>query len=106
MIKKILFISILFFSVVGFSQKKSLQELTAFPNPFSNTTAISFNTTSSQPVSINIKNVLGKVVYSQKINATSGKNTVPFYRNNLRSGIYIYTIQTNKDFISKRFVIK
>ena len=93
MIKKLLFICILFFAFNGFSQQKSVQKLTASPNPFLKSTTISFKATSNQVVIVSIKNVLGKIVYLTKINAHIGTNTVPFHRKNLKSGIYIYTIQ-------------
>ena len=35
-----------------------------------------------------------------------GQNKIPFDRNDLKSGMYIYAIQSNKEVISKRFVIR
>lgn len=106
MIKKVLFIlCFVSFSSV-FSQEKSVNELVASPNPFLSTTTISFNSTNKQKVLISVKNVLGKTVYFKKVIAYKGNNKLPFKRNDLSSGMYIYAIQTNKEIISKRFVIK
>lgn len=105
MIKKVLFILFLFISTVGFSQK-SLSKLSAAPNPFVTQTKITFNSDSDQTVQLSVKNVLGRIVYSKRHKVEKGKNTIPFSKNDLRPGMYLYAIQNNKEIISKRFVIK
>lgn len=106
MIKKILFILLLSITSLGFSQEKPLESLSAAPNPFTNSTKISFTSTANSNVFFSVKNVLGKTVFRKKIKTKSGKNTIPFYKNDLPSGMYIYSIQNKKKIISKRFVIK
>ncbi len=105
MAKKLLLFIFLCFTTVVFSQK-TLQKLTAAPNPFYNSTSISFNSISKQPVFLVIKNVLGKTVYKKVYTSKIGKNTIFFNRNNLQAGMYIYAIRSRKEVISKRFVIK
>jgi len=105
MVKKLLFISFLFFSILGFSQK-SLEKLSAAPNPFKSLTYIHFESKSEQPIILTVKNVLGKSIFKKQYTAKKGANKIVFYRNNLRSGIYIYLIQSNKEILSKRFVIR
>lgn len=106
MIKKILFILFLSLSVLGFSQEKSIQKLAAAPNPFTNYTNISFNASTKSKVTFSVKNVLGKTVFKKLVATKTGKNTIPFYKNNLPTGVYIYSIQNEKKIISKRLVIK
>ena len=103
--KKLLFLFLLVSSIV-FSQENSINELMASPNPFSNSTTIQFTSSEQQPTLFTVKNVLGKTVHQQSFDAIKGKNSIFFDRRNLISGIYIYAVQSNKDFISKRFVIK
>lgn len=105
MVKKLLLITFICFSTVVFSQK-TLQKLTAAPNPFYNTTKISYTATSKQAVFLVVKNVLGKTVYKKAYKANVGKNTIIFKKNNLQAGMYIYAIRSRKEIISKRFVIK
>ncbi len=105
MVKKILFIIFVFSTSLMFSQK-SLTKLSAVPNPFVNETKIIFNSNKEQNVLLRIKNVLGKTVYTERFKVKKGKNTIPFSKNNLKSGMYIYAIQNNQELISKRFVIK
>jgi hypothetical protein len=106
MIKKILFILFLLLSVNGFSQEKSIDKLSAAPNPFTNSTKITFTTTSSSSIILSVKNILGKTVFKKTYQTKLGKNSIPFYKNNLSTGMYIYSIQDKKKIISKRFVIK
>ncbi|TCP24423.1 putative secreted protein (Por secretion system target) [Tenacibaculum skagerrakense] len=106
MIKKLLFILTVLCASVVFSQEKSVNKLVASPNPFFNSTTITFNSTTQQEVLISVRNVLGKTVFTKKINAQKGLNELPFKRNDLSSGMYIYAIQTGNEVISKRFVIR
>lgn len=106
MIKKILFIFILSISFVGFSQEKTINTLSAAPNPFTNSTKITFNSINTSDIYFTVKNILGKTVYKKTIKAKIGKNSLNFFKNNLATGMYIYSIQNKKKVISKRFVIK
>lgn len=105
MVKKLLFIIFIFFTTLGFSQK-SLEKLSAAPNPFSNSTKITFSSDKEQIVYFSVRNVLGKRVYHNKIVVKKGKNSFPFSKNRLQSGVYIYTLQNSKEKISKRLVIR
>ncbi|MHB0755036.1 T9SS type A sorting domain-containing protein [Polaribacter sp. M15] len=104
--KKLLFIFFLLFTLVNFSQQKPIAELSAVPNPFTNSTKITFKANHKSQVVFTVKNVLGKTVHTQKIEALKGKNSIPFFKGDLATGIYIYTLQDKKYFISKRFVIQ
>lgn len=105
MIRKLLFITFSLISTVAFSQK-SIQKLSAFPNPFTNQTKITFVSDNQQTVVLIVKDVLGKTVYRKPHKVRPGKNSIPFSKNNLRTGMYIYAIQNSKELVSKRFVIK
>ncbi len=106
MIKKILFVLFLLITTIGFSQEKSIDKLSAAPNPFINTTKITFNASNSSSIILSVKNVLGKTVFKKTYKTKTGKNSIAFYKNDLQTGMYIYSIQDKKKIISKRFVIK
>ncbi len=106
MVKKLLFITFLLISTIGFSQEKSIEKLSAAPNPFTRSTTIFFNSTGNQNITLSVKNVLGKTVFKKLYAIKKGKNSIPFSKNNLQSGMYIYTLQNRKQIVSKRFVIK
>lgn len=106
MVKKLLFILLICTAFVGFSQEKNINTLSAAPNPFTNSTSIHFNASNSVEITFTVKNVLGKTILSERITAKKGKNSIPFYRTDLSTGIYIYSIQDKKTIISKRLVIR
>ena len=105
MVKKLLLVLFIGFFYSSFSQS-SIGDVQSSPNPFEKETIITFTSSAYQNAFITVKNVLGKTVYRGYIPARKGKNSFPFKRGDLKPGIYIYAIQSNKDFISKRFVIK
>ena len=84
----------------------TISSMTAYPNPFSVKTQVSFHSTEEQLVEFTVKNLLGKTVYGEKINAKVGYNTIPFHRTNISKGMYIYSLQTDTELFSKRMVIR
>ena len=115
MVKKLLLVLFLIFSTFSFAQQngkiktvslKSIEKVTASPNPFSNFTRISFYNTKEQKVVLLVKNLLGKTVFKQQIPSKIGNNSFIFYKDDLVSGIYLYTVQTEKETTTKRLIIK
>jgi hypothetical protein len=122
MIKNLLFILLLFFTLVGFSQitekysaietskqevfGETLNEVTSYPNPFTVKTKITFYSTIKQNVFFEVKTILGKSVYKQAFTAQLGENEFNFQRNELLAGMYLYTLQTDNEVISKRLIMK
>jgi hypothetical protein len=106
MIKKLLFILFLSMPIIGFSQEKNISNLATAPNPFTNTTEISFNASFDTFIILKVRNILGKTVFKKTYPVKSGKNNITFYKNDIASGMYIYSIQNKNKIISKRFVIQ
>jgi len=118
--KKLLFITFLLIFTISFAQQNeiagsssdnkesptTISSMTAYPNPFSVKTQVSFHSTEEQLVEFTVKNLLGKTVYGEKINAKVGYNTIPFHRTNISKGMYIYSLQTDTELVSKRMVIR
>jgi hypothetical protein len=118
--KKLLLLTFLVFTTFCFSQQSdknntvikrsetpiTLKSVTASPNPFSTKTTINFQSTKSQLIVFTLKNLLGKTVYSEQISASTGQNIINFEKNDISKGMYIYTLQTGSEVISKRLVIQ
>jgi len=118
--KKLLLITILLYSTFSFAQQNekdhviikkneqhtTLSSVSAYPNPFNVTTKINFQSTKIQLVEFTVKNLLGKTVYLEQVNCEIGYNAIQFNRDDLIKGMYIYTLQTENEIISKRLVIK
>jgi hypothetical protein len=118
MVKKLLlFIFLVTISSAVFSQQQEsdviakdstmiIRNIVASPNPFSVTTKIKFYTDTIYEIEFSVKDLIGNTVYLKKYNTKVGLNTISFYRDKLSSGIYIYSIKTNTEIISKRIVVK
>lgn len=87
-------------------QQTTLFSVAAYPNPFTLKTKINFRATKAQLVEFTVKNLLGKIVYTEQVNSKIGYNTILFNRDDLIKGMYIYTLQTETEIISKRLVIR
>ena len=117
MVKKLLLLLIVTFSTTVFAQQEQqntivkdttmiLKDIVASPNPFSVTTKIKFRAYKSFELEFSVKDLIGNTVYFKKFTTKKGANYIPFYRDKLDSGIYIYSIKTNNEVVSKRIVIK
>ncbi len=121
MVKKLLLFLffLLTFSFAGFAQDDDIRDqqildaadtrihdIVATPNPFTVTTRIKFSADDEFEIEFFVKDLLGNKIFQKKIKTKKGVNTITFYRDDLASGIYIYSIKTKKKIISKRIVIK
>lgn len=84
----------------------TISEIIASPNPFSVKTTIFFISVKDQEVTFTVKNLLGKTVFTDKLIVQKGENQFDFYKNDLNPGMYLYSLQTTNEIISKRLVIK
>ena len=83
-----------------------IHDVIASPNPFSVTTRIRFQADEELEIEFFVKDLLGNIIYKKKVVTKKGANSIPFYRDDLESGIYIYSLKTKWKIISKRIVIK
>lgn len=116
--KKLLLFAFLLIGAISNSQEveknaaqKSNLEITitkvkAYPNPLTVKTNFTFISSKSQAIAVTVKNLVGNTIFATKTKIRKGLNTIPFERNNLPKGMYIYSIQTDSEIVSKRLVIK
>ncbi len=83
-----------------------IHEVVASPNPFSVATRIRYLADEEFEIDFLVKDLLGNTVYAEKQKAKKGHNSITFFRDELESGIYIYSLKTKTKVISKRIVIK
>jgi hypothetical protein len=84
----------------------TISNISAYPNPFKDKTLITFRSSAVQNVYFEVKNILGKQIYTLHLVAKKGINEILFTKNNLEKGMYIYTIQADSEVISKRLVVR
>ncbi|MCP4314114.1 MAG: T9SS type A sorting domain-containing protein [Bacteroidetes bacterium] len=74
-----------------------------FPNPFSNTTNISYSIASSGFVSLTVYDMFGREIQTLVNESQNpGKHSVEFDTGQLSSGIYFYRLQVGPDFLKTR----
>jgi len=71
----------------------SLQNLVVFPNPVEHTATIRFELQQQQDVRLAIMNILGKVVYSEKLSSALGVQEIRWDATEVQKGIYICKIE-------------
>jgi hypothetical protein len=77
-----------------------------YPNPFNPRTMISFDVAESRHVSVKVYDIQGKeveILVNQ--NLTPGKYNVDFNGENLASGIYFYSLETENVYQVKKMVM-
>lgn len=86
--------------------KSTIESVVASPNPATDALSISFNTTENASAKVAIMNMLGQEVDAKTISAVANtSNKVVFNVANLNAGIYLYSITSNGQTVSNRFVV-
>ena len=76
------------------------------PNPFNNETKIGCYTDKAQTVSFKVVDMVGKEIYSEKLNTNTGENYFNFNGNNLSNGIYFYSVIDAQNHVITKKMIK
>lgn len=77
-----------------------------YPNPFNPSTIIKFSIPHSEFITLKIYNLLGEEIATLiNENLSSGLHEIEFDGSNLRSGIYLYTLQHGSSIISKKMIL-
>ncbi len=76
------------------------------PNPVDEITYIDYNSGSNTDISFSVMNLLGEVVYTKNISAKRGHNRIAFDASDLKSGIYLYTIDNGYVSHGKKMMVR
>jgi hypothetical protein len=82
---------------------KNTSELKVFPNPFTESVQIEFNET-APAASIKISDIGGKVVYNEFLKNVAQGNVAELSLGNLPAGIYIMSIQSQKELFIRKLI--
>ncbi len=74
------------------------------PNPFDSKTRLGCTTGKPGEVELYVFDILGKLIYREKIIVKRGENYFEFTGENLKNGIYIYSIKNDKTTYSRRLI--
>ena len=73
--------------------KGTVSSLTAFPNPTTGLATISFTSTMDSKFSVNVLDVVGRVMLKENINAIEGYNMKDINLESVTKGLYFITVQ-------------
>jgi hypothetical protein len=88
------------------SSKIGLKSLESYPNPISNKTEVRFWSSKLQLVEFEVRDAIGNLKYKKTFTAKVGSNKVSFSQNDLKNGLYLYSIKTEDQILAKRLIIK
>lgn len=80
--------------------------LNIYPNPASDYINLNFQSTKGENCSVELRDVLGKTIKTQTINAQEEGVSTRMDINNIPQGIYFITLRTNSNTITKKITIK
>ena len=80
--------------------------MTLFPNPADAFTQLEVSLTKSYNYTIEMTDVLGKVVYGQNFNGSTGKNVISLPVSGLNSGIYLVKVNVEGNVLTTRLMVK
>lgn len=86
------------------TSEKIIDDVKITPNPFTQGAYISFESRTSNPLSLTVYDILGNQVYAKIIKPSFGFNRI-WFTPRLSRGLYIYKVESDKFSITKRFVI-
>ena len=76
-----------------------------YPNPFNGLTSVDITLNSSSHVEIEVTNLLGQRINSSSRQFTAGTHTVSIIAENLKTGIYFYTIKTGNSAVTHKMIV-
>ena len=85
-------------------QADQFQILPIVPNPFSEITRISFYTPYQERVSLQVYNILGKLMYEETQSASSGEQEFEFTGGELLPGTYFYRVINSRKLYTGKFI--
>ncbi|MBL0049178.1 MAG: T9SS type A sorting domain-containing protein [Bacteroidetes bacterium] len=81
--------------------------LTSYPNPAENTCMITFDLKKNTSANLQLKDVMGKIVYSgNKFKLPPGKHSIVVNTSDLSDGIYFYTLKTEDEEVTKKMLVQ
>lgn len=89
------------------AQPKTVNNLTNYPNPFTTSTTLAFELANTSTVEIQVLDITGKLVkVVTNETLTSGQHEVQIDRDNLATGTYLVTVQTNNQVATHKISIQ
>lgn len=80
--------------------------VTLYPNPASNNATIAYTLNTQSIISIEVRDLSGKLVYSANENQVAGAQNTTIATDKFAEGMYTYTLTANGSQVTKKFIVK
>ena len=77
-----------------------------YPNPFTGSTSFDINLKKASDVTVEVYNVLGKLVSTNNYSLTSGSNKLSIDGNGLNAGLYTYSVKVGAEKVTRTMMVK
>jgi hypothetical protein len=90
---------------IGEQAKKELS-FEVYPNPMEDQSTITFNLKHTSPVTITLKDMMGKTIYvMQELSLQAGQQSILIPKKNLSSGLYLIDFKSNETQFSHKLLV-
>lgn len=76
------------------------------PNPFNGETQINVALVNAAEIEFSVHDMVGKTLHERVVRGVPGPNRLLFDASELNSGIYLYTVKSNGQSVTKRMIVK
>ena len=95
------------FGATGIEEVSNAKNISVYPNPFNETTVLSYELKKGENVQLDILNVNGELVKKfEEEFQSSGKHQLEWNTNNVAAGIYFYRLKVGNNFMNGKLVKK
>jgi len=77
-----------------------------YPNPASESVNVTFSSEESAEGVISVMNLMGQMVYNENVSVHEGYNMVTLPVNQLRAGVYMVNVKTEKGTSTQKLIVK
>ncbi|MEI6575416.1 MAG: T9SS type A sorting domain-containing protein [Bacteroidota bacterium] len=92
-------------SVTGIAMNNNPASLELYPNPVGDVLNVKFFTETHGPAEVKVFDLLGNIVYNDRIELVSGTNQMNMNVNEFKPGVYTFNIQSGLVNITKKLIV-
>ncbi len=82
-----------------------LVQTSMVPNPVQDRANLNVNSQVTSTTTIEIMNLTGSVIFTEKVNLNKGTNTIDINTSNFKSGLFVYVLSNQFGAVSGKFVV-
>jgi len=93
-------------SGTGIDEMVSISSVSVYPNPSNGSFTVQTNSLVNDVISIQVVDITGKIIYTEPVSLTIGKNSFDINLSGLSSGYYQVNLRKGNSVITKKLMIK